>query len=82
MGKFIKQGPIPKGLKCRDCGKPIKVGDEDVVHWTDTDTWQCKDCSKFQTEVYSRIVGYYRPVKQWNVGKQEEWKDRKTFKPN
>lgn len=31
-------------------------------------------------EVYSRVVGYYRPVRNWNVGKQEEFKDRKTFK--
>ena len=26
-------------------------------------------------EVYSRVVGYLRPVQQWNPGKQEEWKD-------
>ena len=32
------------------------------------------------TEVYSRVVGYLRPVKQWNKGKQEEFKDRKVFK--
>lgn len=31
-------------------------------------------------EVYSRVVGYLRPVQQWNVGKQEEYKQRKTFK--
>jgi anaerobic ribonucleoside-triphosphate reductase len=31
-------------------------------------------------EVYSRIVGYLRPVRQWNEGKQEEFKDRKEFK--
>jgi ribonucleoside-triphosphate reductase len=30
-------------------------------------------------EVYSRVVGYLRPVQQWNEGKQSEWKDRKTF---
>ena len=30
-------------------------------------------------EVYSRVVGYLRPVQQWNEGKQEEWCDRKTF---
>ena len=30
-------------------------------------------------EVYSRVVGYLRPVKQWNEGKQAEFKDRKTF---
>jgi len=33
-------------------------------------------------EVYSRVVGYLRPVIQWNIGKQEEFKDRKTFGTN
>ncbi|HRU38257.1 MAG TPA: anaerobic ribonucleoside-triphosphate reductase [Candidatus Goldiibacteriota bacterium] len=32
-----------------------------------------------ECEVYSRIVGYFRPVKQWNNGKQEEYGERKTF---
>lgn len=31
-------------------------------------------------EVYSRIVGYLRPVQQWNEGKQEEFKERAKFK--
>jgi len=31
-------------------------------------------------EVYSRCVGYLRPVEQWNKGKQQEFKDRKVFK--
>jgi len=31
-------------------------------------------------EVYSRVVGYIRPVSQWNKGKQSEFKDRVTFK--
>lgn len=31
-------------------------------------------------EVYSRVVGYLRPVEQWNEGKREEFKDRVTFK--
>jgi ribonucleoside-triphosphate reductase len=31
-------------------------------------------------EVYSRVVGYLRPVNQWNEGKAEEFKERKTFK--
>jgi anaerobic ribonucleoside-triphosphate reductase len=30
-------------------------------------------------EVYSRVVGYIRPVQQWNDGKQAEYADRKTF---
>ena len=35
-------------------------------------------CEK-QCEVYSRIVGYYRPVQNWNIGKQEEFKDRLEY---
>ena len=31
-------------------------------------------------EVYSRVVGYYRPVSHWNTGKQQEFKERKTVK--
>ncbi len=30
-------------------------------------------------EVYSRVVGYLRPVSQWNIGKKEEFCQRKTF---
>lgn len=33
-------------------------------------------------EVYSRVVGYLRPVEQWNEGKQEEFGDRKLFEIN
>ena len=36
-------------------------------------------CGK-KTEVYSRVVGYYRPVQQWNPGKLAEFHDRKTYK--
>jgi len=41
-------------------------------------------CPKCQSvcEVYSRIVGYMRPVNQWNSGKQQEFKDRKLFAIN
>ena len=31
-------------------------------------------------EVYSRVVGYLRPVQQWNDGKQAEYFNRKNFK--
>jgi ribonucleoside-triphosphate reductase len=41
----------------------------------------CPKCTiKQPCEVYSRIVGYYRPVQQWNLGKQQEFKQRKEFK--
>lgn len=41
--------------------------------------YTCPDCGK-ETEVYSRITGYYRPVKNWNAGKAQEFKDRKVYK--
>lgn len=33
-----------------------------------------------KVEVFSRVVGYFRPVSRWNDGKKEEFKERKTFK--
>jgi len=30
-------------------------------------------------EIFSRVVGYHRPVQQWNKGKREEFKDRVEF---
>lgn len=49
--------------------------------------FKCHDCFKQnqelknyqRCEVYSRIVGYLRPVDQWNKGKQEEFKERKNL---
>ncbi len=41
--------------------------------------YTCPICGK-KTEVYSRITGYYRPVQNWNDGKSQEYKDRKTYK--
>ncbi|WP_319778722.1 ribonucleoside triphosphate reductase [Maridesulfovibrio sp.] len=38
----------------------------------------CPDCGA-ESEVYTRIVGYYRPVKQWNAGKKAEYKDRQVY---
>ena len=35
---------------------------------------------KVPCEVYSRCVGYLRPVRAWNIGKQQEFHDRKVFK--
>lgn len=32
------------------------------------------------TEIYSRISGYYRPVRQWNKGKQAEFNERRPVK--
>ena len=40
--------------------------------------YKCPECGA-ETEVYSRITGYYRPVKNFNDGKAQEFKDRKEY---
>lgn len=40
---------------------------------------KCEKCGA-DNEVYSRIVGYIRPIQQWNAGKRAEFEDRKTYK--
>jgi len=37
------------------------------------------ESKRTECEVYSRVVGYMRPVKQWNLGKQQEFSDRSLF---
>lgn len=43
--------------------------------------YKCPICNK-ETELYSRIVGYYRPIQNWNAGKKSEFKDRTEYKIN
>ena len=38
----------------------------------------CPECGEV-TEVNSRITGYYRPVQNWNDGKSQEFKHRRTY---
>jgi ribonucleoside-triphosphate reductase len=39
---------------------------------------RCPDCRR-ETEIYSRVVGYLRPIDQWNAGKQAEFEIRKRY---
>lgn len=39
---------------------------------------QCPHCGR-RTEVYSRITGYYRPIQNWNDGKQQEYQNRVEY---
>ena len=73
---------------CHDCKSALEDGAKCVTYDTPSGNfYKCEACYKqdsklkdFQkTEVYSRIVGYIRPVQQWNVGKAEEYADRKEF---
>jgi anaerobic ribonucleoside-triphosphate reductase len=38
------------------------------------------DNTRVPCEVYSRVVGYLRPVQHWNDGKQQEFRDRRPFR--
>lgn len=42
------------------------------------EVYTCPECGQ-ETEVYSRITGYYRPVKNWNIGKSQEFIERKVY---
>jgi anaerobic ribonucleoside-triphosphate reductase len=43
---------------------------------SDEDSGSTGKIRAIRTEVYSRVVGYYRPVRDWNRGKQEEFSSR------
>jgi ribonucleoside-triphosphate reductase len=70
--KEIKNGIL---LKYKDEGTNIMI-------------FKCNDCyqknpglTNFRKcEVYSRIVGYLRPVQQWNIGKKQEFEEREEYK--
>lgn len=73
-------------MNCHDCKKVIG---ENVWYMKYVDGFvKCQDCHDEEPilknfrpcEVYSRVVGYLRPVAQWNKGKQEEYKDRVEYK--
>lgn len=80
-----------KKLVCHDCKKELEKGNEYVLYEVISDNFiKCKECYKKdpvlknfkKAEVYSRVVGYIRPVEQWNKGKQAEFGDRKEYNVN
>jgi len=78
-------------VSCHDCRKKLENKGITLVYDDDgkkIKIHKCEDCyeknpslTNFRTcEVYSRIVGYIRPVSQWHIGKKQEYKERKEFK--
>lgn len=73
---------------CHDCKKELLKGDycysykQNEQEFLKCETCHSKDSilRNFQPmEVYSRVVGYIRPVAQWNKGKQTEFSDREEY---
>ncbi len=71
--------------------KNEKIENGVLMRYKDSDTkievFKCNDCYKKNKkltnyqgcEVYSRVVGYLRPVQQWNMGKKLEFEERKEY---
>ncbi len=57
----------PSYSKCPKCG------------YISGEHWKCPKCGE-KCLVFSRVCGYYRPVQNWNPGKQQEFAERKYFK--
>jgi ribonucleoside-triphosphate reductase len=57
---------MPDPGLCQKCGKEL------------VDVCPVPGC-KARVEVYSRVVGYLRPVSTWNPGKQQEFAERKEY---
>jgi ribonucleoside-triphosphate reductase len=84
---------LPEAIDATTCRKVVqKIAQTKIPYFSITPTFSvclnhgylrgqretCPECGT-QTEVYSRIVGYLRPVRTWNDGKQQEFKDRTPY---
>ena len=41
---------------------------------------ELKDSERTKCEIWTRVMGYHRPTSQFNIGKKQEFKDRKFYK--
>ena len=84
---------LPESIDHETCRKLVrKISETKIPYFSITPTFSvcdnhgylrgqhptCPKCGS-QTEVYSRIVGYLRPVRTWNDGKQQEFRDRTPY---
>jgi len=60
-------------------GERMKIIEDENHNLILEDGTMIPEKDRTKCEVYSRVVGYLRPVSQYNAGKKAEWKDRKEF---
>lgn len=92
-GGTIFHSFLPEAIDRETCKKLVrKIAETKLPYFSITPTFsvcrnhgyvkgefpKCPECDE-ETEVYSRIVGYLRPVSTWNDGKQQEFKERTTY---
>ncbi len=51
-----------------------------VIQFKDKDGNVTKETPRQRTEIWSRVMGYFRPITSWNIGKRGEWNERVSFK--
>ncbi|MBM3297653.1 MAG: ribonucleoside triphosphate reductase, partial [Candidatus Aminicenantes bacterium] len=84
---------LPEATDAQTCRKLVqKIAGTRIPYFSITPTFSvclshgylngekplCPECGS-ETEVYSRIVGYLRPIKTWNDGKRQEFNDRTPY---
>ncbi|MDD8031703.1 MAG: anaerobic ribonucleoside-triphosphate reductase, partial [Acidobacteriota bacterium] len=92
-GGTIFHAFLPEAIDWQSCRRLVqKISETKIPYYSITPTFSvcsnhgylrgshniCPDCGA-ETEVYSRIVGYLRPVGTWNDGKRQEFEDRVTY---
>jgi ribonucleoside-triphosphate reductase len=92
-GGTIFHAFLPEAIDRETCKKLVrKIAETKIPYFSITPTFsvcpnhgyiggespKCPGCGA-ETEVYSRIVGYLRPVRTWNDGKQQEFRERIPF---
>ncbi len=92
-GGTIFHAFLPEAIDAKTCQKLVKkIAETSLPYFSITPTFSvclnhgylkgkvatCPECGE-ETEVYSRIVGYLRPVATWNDGKQQEFKERTPY---
>ena len=92
-GGTIFHGFLPEAIDGETCKKLTqRISETQLPYFSITPTFSvcmnhgyirgkhlaCPDCGE-EAEVYSRVVGYLRPVRTWNDGKQQEFSDRTTY---
>ncbi len=83
----VQRMELDPRAKCHDCGKNLQAEAEGFATYTrdGQSVYKCDVCYagdpilRRKTEVYSRVVGYLRPVEQWNDAKQREFADRTVY---
>ncbi len=92
-GGTIFHAFLPESIDGKTCKKLVKkISETTLPYFSITPTFsvctthgfikgeahECPECGE-KTEVYSRIVGYLRPVATWNDGKKQEFRERTTY---